>query len=281
MVLSMLQDTWNICWRELKHFARSRAAMFSTLIQPVVWLAFMGNAFNFSNSTLFGSVPQGLLQMLQPYLSSFSITQIFFGASSYLEFFAPAVIVMTMLFGGIFGGVSIVWDRRLGYLNKMLAAPISRTSIGTGKMISVSLRSGLQAIIIGAIAVAMGVTIATGLAGFIVAVLIAMLLCLAFAGISMSIGATVKNMDTMFPVLNLFTMPLLFMSPAMFSQQMMPDWLSTISQYNPVTYAIQPIRELFISGWDWATILPDVAIVGAFALVMMGLATILFRRSVS
>jgi ABC-2 type transport system permease protein len=277
MVLKAFQDTWNVCWRELKHFARSRAAMFSTLIQPVVWLAFMGNSFNFSNSLL----PSSLLAVIKQYAPNFSITQQFFGASSYLEFFAPAVVVMTMLFGGIFGGVSIVWDRRFGYLNKMLAAPISRTSIGTGKMISVALRSGLQAIIIGALAVAMGVTVATGIMGFTLAVLIAMLLCLAFAGISMSIGALVKNIDTMFPVLNLFTLPLLFMSPAMFSLTLMPAWLSTIAQYNPVTYAVEPIRSLFVTGWDWGTLVPDVAIVAVFALLMTGLATALFRRSVS
>jgi ABC-2 type transport system permease protein len=277
MVLNMFIDTWSICWRELKHFARSRAAMFSTLIQPVVWLAFMGNSFNFSNNLL----PPSLLALIKQYAPNFSITQQFFGASSYLEFFAPAVVVMTMLFGGIFGGVSIVWDRRFGYLNKMLAAPISRTSIAAGKIISVSLRSGLQAIIIGLIAVAMGVTVATGAFGFVLAVLIAMLLCLAFAGISMSIGALVKNIDTMFPVLNLFTLPLLFMSPAMFSLSMMPAWLSAIAQYNPVTYAVQPIRALFITGWDWGTIVPGVAIVAVFSLLMIGLATALFRRSVS
>jgi ABC-2 type transport system permease protein len=62
---------------------------------------------------------------------------------------------------------------------------------------------------------------------------------------------------------------------------MMPSWLKAIAQFNPVTYAVEPIRALFITGWDWGTILPGIAVVGVFALLMIGLATALFRRSVS
>jgi ABC-2 type transport system permease protein len=293
MVAKGLADTWNVTWRELKHFSRSRAAMFSTLIQPFIWLAFMGNAFNFSNvgtqfmQQIVQILPQSLLLQLQPYmasLASINLTSIAFnGAPSFLNYFTPGVIAMTTLFGGIFGGFSIVWDRRLGFLNKMLAAPISRTSIGTGKILSASIRTGLQTAIIGMIAVfLLGVTVATGVLGFIVAILIAMLLCLAFAGLSMAIGASVKNVEAMMPVMNLLTMPLLFMSTAMFSTTMMPDWMVTATRFYPVTYAVDPIRALFNN--DWTTffgLLPDLLVVGVFALALMTLATILFRRSVA
>nr|MDO8099407.1 ABC transporter permease [Candidatus Njordarchaeota archaeon] len=273
MVPRVLADTWNVTWRELKHFARSRAAMFSTLIQPVIWLTFMGNAFNFSNVNLGGIY-------LPP---NINLNQLFFGASSYLDFFIAGVIVMTALFGGIFGGFSIVWDRRLGYLNKMLAAPISRTSIGTGKIVSASIRAGFQATIIGLIAVALlGVKVTTGPIGFAVAILIAMLLCLAFAGLSMAIGASVKSMEAMMPILNLLTMPLLFMSSAMFPTSMMPDWMLTLTKFNPVTYAVNPIRALFVSDWPtFIGLLPDLIVVGVFSIALITLATVLFRRSVA
>jgi ABC-2 type transport system permease protein len=271
MVLRTLHDTWSVTWRELKHFTRSRAMMFMTLITPLIWLTFMGNMFNFSNLNL-GGIP------LPP---GFSLTALIFGASSYLAFFAPGIITLTTLMGGIMGGNSIVWDRRLGYLNKMLASPISRTSIATGKILASSIRTGIQATIIGGIAIAMGVTVATGLLGFVFAILIAMLLCLGFAGLSMAIAGTLKSMEALMMVMNLLTFPLLFMSPAMFPLSMMPSWLSSVAQYNPVTYGVQPIRALFITGWDWSVILPGIAVIGLFALAMIGLATILFRRSVS
>ncbi|WXG44804.1 MAG: ABC transporter permease [Promethearchaeati archaeon SRVP18_Atabeyarchaeia-1] len=272
MVSRALQDTWYVCWRELKHFVRSRALVLTTLITPFIWLAFMGNMFNFGSLNLGFPLPPG-----------FNLTQLIFGAASYLAFFTPGIITMTTLMGGIMGGNTIVWDRRLGFLNKMLAAPISRTSIATGKIIASSIRTGMQAGIIGLIAVfALGVPVATGPIGFVLAILIGMLLGLGFASLSMAIAATLKNMETMFAVMQLLMFPLLFMSPAMFPLSMMPSWLNTAASFNPVTYGVLPIRALFIN--DWGTffgLLPDLAVIGVFSLVMITIATALFRRSVS
>jgi ABC-2 type transport system permease protein len=279
MVAKGLQDTWYVCWRELKHFVRSRALVFMTLITPFIWLAFMGNSFNFSNIQL----PAQLSQLLTQYGISLNLTQMVFGASSYLAFFTPGILTMTTLMGGIMGGNTIVWDRRLGFLNKMLAAPISRTSIATGKIIASSLRTGLQAAIIGAVAViVMGVQVATGLIGFVLAILIAMLLCLGFASLSMAIAARLKNMDAMFAILQLLTFPLLFMSPAMFPTSTMPSWLQTATNFNPVTYGVLPIRALFVNDWNtFFGLLPDLGVIAIFSVVMIAIATVLFRRSVS
>jgi ABC-2 type transport system permease protein len=255
----------------------------------------MGNSFNFSNvgsqmATSLGSalaqipgmtpaILQGLLQVFQ----GLNLTQFIFGASSYLTFFTPGIIALTTIMGGIMGGNTIVWDRRLGYLNKMLAAPISRTSIATGKIIASSIRTGMQAGIIALVAViVMGVQVATGPVGFVLAIAIAMFLCLGFASLSMAIAATLKNMDAMFAIMSLLSFPLLFMSPAMFPLSMMPVWLQTLAQFNPVTYGVQPIRALFIN--DWPTffgLLPDLAVIAVFSIAMITIATILFRRSVS
>ena len=259
MSIKPIQDTGNVIWREMKHFSRSKAALFSTIIQPLIWLIFIGNTFNFP----------GLTYVLD--------------APNYLTFFTPGVIAMTTLFTGIFGGVSIVWDKRFGYLNKMLAAPISRTAIGTGKIISVSFRTAIQTTIIALVAILVfGVNIQTGILGLIVAILIAMLLSMAFAGISMAIGASVKNMEAMMPVMTLLTMPLLFMSSAMFPTNFMPDWMATLTRFNPVTYAIDPIRALFLNDWtQFFQLLPDLAVVAVFTITMIVMTTLLFRRSVA
>jgi ABC-2 type transport system permease protein len=291
---SPLRDTWHVCWRELKHFIRSRALVLTTLITPFIWLLFMGNSFNFTNvgSNLGPQLAQAfansgipfqylpnLIQMFQ----NLNLTQAIFGASSYLTFFTPGIIALTTIMGGIMGGNTIVWDRRLGFLNKMLASPISRTSIATGKIISSSIRTGMQASIIALVAViVMGVQVATGPVGFVTAILIAMFLCLGFASLSMAIAATLKNMDAMFAIMSLLSFPLLFMSPAMFPLSMMPQWLQDLAQFNPVTYGVQPIRALFVN--DWPTffgLLPDLAVIAVFSLVMITVATVLFRRSVS
>ena len=126
-----------------------------------------------------------------------------------------------------------------------------------------------------------GAPMATGALGGVVLILIAMLLCLAFAGISLAIGATVKEHETFFAIVNFLTMPLLFLSSALFPADFMPGWLRIAVAYNPVTYAIDPMRALMITGWNWAIIIPGVTVVGVFALFMGGLATFLFRRSVA
>jgi ABC-2 type transport system permease protein len=291
-----LRDTWHVCWRELKHFTRSRALVFTTLLTPFIWLLFMGNTFNFSNAgSLFGNQPGLQSQLLSLGLSpsqllgllqifgSINFTQLIFHASNYITFFTPGIIALTTIMGGIMGGNTIVWDRRLGFLNKMLAAPISRTSIATGKIIASSLRTGLQAGIIGLVAVAvLGVQVATGPLGFVLAIAIAMFLCLGFASLSMAIAATLKNMDAMFAIMSLLSFPLLFMSPAMFPLSMMPTWLQDLANFNPVTYGVQPVRALFVNDWPtFIGLLPDLAVIAVFSIAMITIATILFRRSVS
>ena len=110
MRVTILMDIWSVCWRELKRFSRQRARIAATIIQPMIWLIFMSNTF-----AGVGKLPG-------------------FPTSSYLEYMAPGIVVMSTLFGGVFGGLSVVWDRRFGFLNKMLASPIGRSSIPVGKL---------------------------------------------------------------------------------------------------------------------------------------------------
>ena len=193
---------------------------------------------------------------------------------------AAGVIAMTVLFGGIYSGMSVLWDKRFGFMNKMLATPISRSSIAFGKMSSSAIRTGFQSSIILGVALILGAPIVTGFPGAIFLILIAMILCLSFSGISLTIGATVKSHETFFAVVNFFTMPIIFLSSALFPPEFMPSWLSAIVAYNPITYAIDPIRTLMIVGWEWNVIILGLAVVGGFAIFMGLLATMIFKRSI-
>jgi ABC-2 type transport system permease protein len=230
--------------------------MFSTLIQPIAWLAFMGNIFQ---------LPADIMGR-------------FFGASTYLQFFTPTVVVMVAVLGGILGGYSIVIDVQKGYFRKMLVAPIARSAIASGKTLSFALKVGVQAVIICGVALVMGVTVATGLVGIIAVILIAMLLCLAFGGLSLAVAVSAKNIEAHQAFLNMLALPLVFLSPSISSFESMPSWFATIARFNPVTYAIESIRTIMINGWDLATILPDLLVVATFSAMMLLLATVLFRR---
>jgi len=163
----------------------------------------------------------------------------------------------------------------------MLAAPISRSAIPIGKMIASTLVSGLQAAIILALALAMGVNCVTGPLGLVAVVMIAMLLCLLLSGVSLALGAVIKTHETLMVVMNFLTMPLMFTSSALFPLEAMPSWLADIARWNPLTHTIDPIRTIMTKGWELSTIIPDIAVVSTLTITVALIATMLFRRSIS
>jgi len=254
---TFLADTLWVAWREWRRFMGQKARIIMVLVQPFIWLVLMGNLFE-----RMAALPG-------------------FPADSYLDYMAPGVVTMVTLFGGIFGGLSIVWDRRLGYLNKLLAAPIARSSVVSGKMLAIGLQTGIQAAVIFIIALTMGVSFKTGPLGVLMVIVLAMLLSLVFAGISLSFGAVITSHETLMAVVNFFTMPLMFTSNAMLPLSFMPGWLRTVAKLNPLSYAINPMRSLFLTGWDAAELAEGVAVLALVALALGYLATRLFRRSLA
>ena len=254
--MTFFQDAWFVCWRELLHFLRSKVTIFASMLQPLVWLLLMGNIFK-RTSALPG-----------------------FPATSYLAFMTPGVLAMVAIFGGAFGGMSIIWDRRTGFLSKLLALPISRASIVVGKMLSVAIRTALQMLIVLAVAFGVGVRSVTGVWGIPMLLLISVLLTFAFSGISVTVGALVKQPETFWAVVNILTVPMLFMSSALFPLQFVPPWLRMLAHLNPVTYAIDPMRTLMIQGWLWGSISKDLAVVLAFSALVAGVSTTIFVRRV-
>lgn len=259
--MTLLSDTWYVAKRELIKFFRTKVRLGVTMVQPVIWLAFMGNMMRGITDNPFGT------QM--------------FGTSNYLTFMTPGVILMTVLFGGVFGGVSIVWDRRIGYLEKMLAAPIHRGAIPFGKSLAVMIQGAIQVVAIIVIATLFGVRFQTGIPGLLLIILIAMLFSAILSGISLSLAASIKTMESLMAIVNFLTMPLMFTSNALFPIAVMPGWLAAIARLNPVTYAVSPIRELTIHGWNWEKILPSAGVILGLAIVFMLMSQAVFQRATS
>ncbi len=177
---------------------------------------------------------------------------------------------MVTLFGGIFGGLSIVWDRRFGFLHKMLAAPIARGSIVVGKSLAAAVQGAAQGLLIFAVALAMGVEFKAGLLGVLFLVALAMLITMVFAGISLALGAVITSHEALMAVVNFLTMPLMFSSSAMMPLEFMPRWLGVVARFNPLTYAVTPLRALFLVGLDWP------ALGQGFLVLTLGAATLTF-----
>ena len=257
--MTVLSDIWYVAWRELIKFFRAKVRVVVTLIQPLLWLGLMGN------------VMEGFSK--NPYV------QQMLGTQSYLAFMTPGIILMTVLFGGVFSGISIIWDRRIGYLEKLMAAPISRGAIPLGKMLAAAIQGGIQVLVIILIAMGFGVQFAAGPAGILAILLIAMTFSTILSGFSLSLAVTIKTQETLMALVNFLTMPLMFASNALFPKAAMPAWLSAIAKINPVTHAVAPIRELTLHGWNWNAMYTGIFVILGLAVAMGLLAQWMFRRA--
>ncbi len=254
----IISDTYTIFWREMKRYRKSRSGVLIRLIQPAIWIIVVGNTFAGT----------------RPLIQSVGFT------GSYIEFMAPGVIILTAIFTSIFGGVNTLWDRRYGFMNKALTSPISRSSIAIGKMLAISLISALQASLVLGIALALGVSFPNPLM-FIPIMLIVILFSLGFSGISVVVSATAKSQETFWGIINFLGMPLFMLSPALFPLELLPGWLAFIAKLNPVTYSVILIRGMMTNAAPTISMVTDIAIISAFVVVMVALASYVFTREVN
>lgn len=260
-MIIFISDICTICKRELIKFFRQKTRIFATIIQPLIWLGLMGNTMSRLTNNPFAS-------------------QIF-GTSNYLSFMTPGIVIMTSLFSGNFGGSTIIWDRRIGYLDKLLSSPINRTAIPVGKALSSMIQAALQSSIILFIAYLFGVRFKTGITGVIVIILFCMLFSFIFAGLSLIIGTTIKTIETFFTIINFFTLPITFSSTALFPLEAMPKWLQYFAKINPLSYAVNPIRTLTIKGWEFSSLIQGLIIILLFDAFIFSLMYITYKRLTS
>jgi ABC-2 type transport system permease protein len=257
--MSVIEEIYWIAWREVRHYFRSRLGMASRILQAATWLVLVGAIF---------SGTSGLLRSV-----GFEGT--------YFQYIAPGVIVMIVIFGSIFGGMTTIWDRRFGYFQKQLATPIARYSLALGKVVAVSVISGFQALIILAMALLLGVSIGTGILGGIAIILIAMLLAIGFAAISVIIATVATTSDAFWSVINLIGLPLVFLSSALFPPSLLPGWLASIVRFNPLTYAVDALQYLINPKFNTGIgVSPggDILIIAVFDATLLILSTYLFRQ---
>jgi ABC-2 type transport system permease protein len=192
----------------------------------------------------------------------------------------PGIMIMTTLFGGVYGGTTVLWDRRLGFLNKLLAAPIPRAAVPLGKLAGMMVQSWIQVVIILIVALFFDVRIATGLPGVLFMIGMASLFGILMGGISLSLAANLKSIETLFAVMNFLTLPLMFTSNAIFPLRAMPPWLQAIAVVNPLTYAVTPMRIAATQGWLWDQMWLGVLVLAVMAVLSITLAITQFNRTI-
>jgi len=259
--MSLAFDTWVLFVRSIKKLVRTPILLFFALIQPIIFLVLFTQLFS-SVGPLFSRAAG-------------------YGAVTYLSFATAGIVLQNGFSSALQSGTSVVDDLTSGFLEKELVTPVNRAAILLGRLLSDAFRVVVQSAIILVLAFVLGAEITTGIIGVILIFLIVAFFGLAWSGISLAIGLRTKSSETVFGLGGLLTFPLLFMSTALVPTSLMPSWMQTVSQLNPISYAVNAVRALTLTGFDWGTILEAFGIIGLIALLTLGATLYLFRKVVS
>lgn len=256
--------------RELKKWYKQPIVLFMSIVQPIIWMVLFGKAFNLT--ALAGSTPGAMA----------GFTSIF-GTSDYFSFMSVGILSFVVLFATMFSGMSIVWDRRLGFLNKVLSTPVSRGSIVLSKVFSAVVRSLTQAGIVLVVAVLLGIQVGStfGPINLLGAFSALFLMSVGLSSLFITIAIRSTRWETQMAVMNLLNLPLLFASNALFPTALMPDWLRTFARVNPVTYTTDAVRQLILFTPDMTSIANDFLFLAVFAVLFSVIGIILSWRYLS
>lgn len=252
----ILQETLALTGRSFRRLSRERISLAFGLIQPMLfWLILFGSLFRKT-----AQIPA-------------------FQGQDYITFLTAGVVVMTVLNSGLSGGVDLLFDRESGFLERLLSAPISRNSLIFSRFIFVMAITSAQILVILLVAYLMfGVYPHSGLGGLGFIMLVGLLFGLGLIAISMTLAFAIKGHGNFFALMGFLTLPLIFLSNALVPIQAMPAWMAFLAQFNPMTYAIEAVRELILGGWVWADLLKFMAILIGFDIVSIGLSSRVFYR---
>ncbi len=225
-VANFMQETLALTKRLFIQLQRRPSTLMAGIIQPFMWLVLFG--------ALFSKAPQGL----------------FGNDLSYAEFLAPGVIVFTAFSGALNAGLPVMFDREFGFLNRLLVAPLaSRYSIVAASTIYIIALSFIQTAVIVLASVFLGAGL-PGIAGLSAIALIVFLIVLGVTALSLGLAFALPGHIELIAVIFVTNLPLLFASTALAPLNFMAGWLQVIASLNPLTYAIEPIRYLYLHG-DW------------------------------
>ena len=255
--MSPLVETFTIARRNLRKSVRVPMLLFMSIFQPLLFLVLF--------SQVFGSLAD---------LPGFPY-------DSYLQFLVPAIIAMTALSSAFQSGLGTVADVEDGMLDKFLIAPIHRVSIMAGRIVSDGARIVVQAAVVIFAAFLMGARYETGLVGILMMIFLASIFGMAWAGLSNIVALRTQNAELTMVIGIVLLFPILFLSTGFMPSALLPDWLDTVAQLNPLTYLINAERALVNDGWDWSLIFQSIGVTLVLGAVTLTWATRAFRKAIS
>ncbi len=189
-----------------------------------------------------------------------------FGSDNYIQFLAPGVVVMTAFFGAAWTGMPVIEDLDRGITDRFLVSPVRRSSLITGRLAQSGLTTAIQSLIIVGLALTVGAGFANGIGGVAVLIVESVLIGSAFGCLSIGLALLARREETVIATVQFLALPLSFMSVTFMPEDLMPDWMQTVSVFNPLNWAVEAGRDAVTAAPDWASIAGKTGLLIAFLL---------------
>ncbi len=252
--IRFFRDAWTIAEGELRKLRHDPTELLTRAVQPLLWLLVFGQVMAQTRAISTGNL-------------------------GYEDFLAPGILAQSALFSAIFFGIAVIWERDLGVLHKYLVSPAARSALVTGKALAGGLRALVQAAMVYAVALVIGVHLRLDPLSLIGVALVVVTGSAAFATFSLVIACLVRTRERFMGIGQVLTMPLFFASSAIYPISLMPDWLKVVAQVNPLTYQVDALRGLMIQGATESFPLAlDFAVLIGSTVILIAIAARLYPR---
>lgn len=240
-----------VLWlRELRRYVRSRAQIVASLGQPMLYLI----AFGFGLGPVFEKAGQG----------------------SYVQFVAPGIIAMSVLFSSIFSGMGLLWDRQFGFLKETLVAPVPRIQIMLGRTLGAATVAVCQGLLVALVCFVAGFRVkdVTLLPG---ALLFMLLIASLFSALGTAIGSALENIQGFQLIMNFLVMPIFFLSGALYPLNNLPAALSVVTRLDPLAYGVDGLRTMLIGVSHFGAAM-DIGVLVVVTMVLLVVGSRMFAR---
>jgi ABC-2 type transport system permease protein len=249
----LLLPAFTLWWREIVRFYRQRGRVVGVIASPVLFWLVIGSGFG----TSFRSGGSG--------------------NQHYLDYFYPGALIMIVLFTSIFTMMSVIEDRKEGFLLSVLVAPVSRSAIVLGKVLGGTTLATIQGLVFLVFAPLVGVHI--GIGSFLMVAITVFLVSFALTALGFAIAWPMDSNQAFHAVINLFLIPLWLLSGALFPLSGASGWLRVLMTINPLTYGVEALRGLlYPASTGEFSLAASLATLVLFSLFMFGLAFLMVNR---
>ena len=244
---------FSLWWREVVRFYRQRSRVVGVIASPLVFWLVIGSGFG----TSFRSGEAA-------------------GQQHYLDYFYPGALIMIVLFTSIFTMMSVIEDRKEGFLLSVLVAPVPRSAVVLGKVLGGTTLSALQGLIFLIFAPLVGVRL--DFLHLLLVLLTVFLVSFALTALGFAIAWPMDSTQAFHAIINLFLIPLWLLSGALFPLAGASGWLRVLMRINPLTYGVEALRSLLYPGSQAFALAPSLATLILFSAFMFGLAFVMANR---